>query len=100
MQNSPKTVTYALAHGSFAGVPEDATNLRTSKPVRLGRGGAILLRFLSVSGVGKELYGSTLANLEHQLVDSTYRSLQLARVRRRMLRLELEMRIAEGSDRR
>lgn len=41
MKRRQSRITYARAHGSLAGVPDEATNLLVSKPVRLPRGGAI-----------------------------------------------------------
>jgi len=37
-------VTHYLAHGSFAGAPDEAANLEGSKPVRLGLGAIVKLR--------------------------------------------------------
>lgn len=68
MQYIPTMMPYALAHGSFAGVPEDATNLRTSKPVRFGRGGAILpLNPLAPSK--QVLKGAAFAISKHEVAD-------------------------------
>ena len=42
--------SHARAHGSLAGMPDDCTNLRVSKPVTLGRGVGDILLCCRVSG--------------------------------------------------
>jgi len=41
-------LTYARAHGSLDGMPEDCASLRGSKPVKLAFGGAILATIILV----------------------------------------------------